>query len=51
MAVGAIAACEGMFEWTREYLQERKAFGGPLSKMQVRPVPLDIRLPLLLLCH
>ncbi|XP_065193864.1 long-chain specific acyl-CoA dehydrogenase, mitochondrial-like [Sycon ciliatum] len=35
VAVGAISAAEAMFEWTREYLKERKAFGGPLSSMQL----------------
>ena len=35
VAVTAMAACEAMFEWTREYLKDRKAFGGPLSSMQV----------------
>ncbi|XP_065193832.1 long-chain specific acyl-CoA dehydrogenase, mitochondrial-like [Sycon ciliatum] len=35
VAVMAQTAAEALFEWTREYLQDRKAFGGPLSKMQL----------------
>ena len=26
----AVAASEAVFEWTRKYVQERKAFGGVL---------------------
>jgi alkylation response protein AidB-like acyl-CoA dehydrogenase len=34
LAVGAIAACEGMLDWTIEYTQERKAFNQPISSFQ-----------------
>ena len=34
LAVGAIAACDGMMEWTVEYVTERKAFGAPISSFQ-----------------
>lgn len=34
LAVGAVAACEGMLDWTIEYVQERKAFGTPIAKFQ-----------------
>ncbi|KAI8778426.1 long-chain specific acyl-CoA dehydrogenase mitochondrial [Biomphalaria glabrata] len=35
IAVMGIASCEYMFEETRKYLSERKAFGKTLSKLQV----------------
>ena len=31
----ALAHLENAFELTRDYTKERKAFGGPLSNMQV----------------
>jgi alkylation response protein AidB-like acyl-CoA dehydrogenase len=34
LGVLGVAAAQGMFEWTVEYVQERKAFGQPLSAMQ-----------------
>ena len=34
LAVGAVAACEGMIDWTVEYVQDRKAFGSPISSFQ-----------------
>ncbi len=34
LAIGAMAACEGMLERTVEYVQTRKAFGQALSSMQ-----------------
>lgn len=34
LALGAVAACEGMIERTIEYTQERMAFGQPISKFQ-----------------
>lgn len=34
LAVGAIAACDGMMDWTVEYVTERKAFGAPISSFQ-----------------
>ncbi len=34
LAVGAIAACDGMMDWTVEYVTERKAFGATLSNFQ-----------------
>lgn len=34
LAVNATAACEWMFEATREYVMQRKAFGGTLSSLQ-----------------
>ncbi len=34
LAVGAIAACEGMLEWTIKYVTERKAFGTTVSAFQ-----------------
>jgi len=34
LALGAIAACEGMIERTIEYTKERMAFGKPISSLQ-----------------
>ncbi|HLR16943.1 MAG TPA: acyl-CoA dehydrogenase family protein [Alcanivoracaceae bacterium] len=34
LAIGAVAACEGMLERTIEYVQERKAFGVSVSQFQ-----------------
>ncbi|HCE41760.1 MAG: acyl-CoA dehydrogenase [Alcanivorax sp.] len=34
LALGAVAACEGMIERTVTYTQERQAFGQPISKFQ-----------------
>ena len=34
LAVSAIAACEGMIERTRAYVQERTAFGKPIASFQ-----------------
>lgn len=34
LACGAVAAAEGVFEVTKEYINERKAFGKPLSHLQ-----------------
>lgn len=34
LAVGAIAACEGMVDWTIEYVTERKAFGTNVAAFQ-----------------
>ncbi len=34
LAVGAIAACDGMMDWTVEYVTERNAFGTTLSSFQ-----------------
>lgn len=34
LAIGAVAACEGMIERTIEYVQERKAFGVSVSQFQ-----------------
>lgn len=34
LAVGAVAAAEGMLEWTREYVLERKAFGQSIATFQ-----------------
>lgn len=34
LAVGAIAACDGMLDWTVEYVTERNAFGTTLSSFQ-----------------
>ena len=34
LAIGAMAACEGMLERTVEYVQERRAFGQALASMQ-----------------
>ena len=34
LALGAIAACEGMIERTIEYTKERQAFGKPISSLQ-----------------
>ncbi|CAL1545006.1 unnamed protein product [Lymnaea stagnalis] len=36
IAVMGMASCEFMFEETRKYVRERKAFGKTLSKLQVR---------------
>merc|ERR1711941_113094 len=37
LLIGAMsnANCEYMFETTRDYIRDRKAFGGPLAKMQL----------------
>lgn len=34
LALGAVAACEGMIDRTVQYTQERQAFGQPISKFQ-----------------
>lgn len=34
LAVGAVAAAEGMLEWTKEYVLERKAFGQSIATFQ-----------------
>lgn len=34
LALGAIAACEGMLDWTIEYTKQREMFGTVLAKMQ-----------------
>lgn len=34
LAVAAVAAAEGMIEWTADYVRERKAFGQALSSFQ-----------------
>lgn len=34
LALGCVAACEGMIERTVEYVTERQAFGQPISKLQ-----------------
>lgn len=34
LGVAGVAAAEGMFDWTVEYVQQRKAFGQPLSGFQ-----------------
>lgn len=34
LGVGAVAAAEGMLEWTIDYVKERKAFGQPLARFQ-----------------
>lgn len=34
LAVGAIGACEGMLDWTIEYVSDRKAFGQAISQFQ-----------------
>ena len=34
LGVGAVGATEGVLDMTREYVNERKAFGAPLSKLQ-----------------
>lgn len=34
LGVGAVAAAEGMLDWTIEYVMERKAFGESISKFQ-----------------
>jgi len=38
IAVVAQAACEWMFEETRAYVKQRKAFGKTISNLQVWPV-------------
>ena len=35
IGVVAVAACEAMFEMTREYAKERHAFGKPIISKQV----------------
>ena len=34
LAIGAVAACEGMLDWTVDYVQERKAFKQAVSQFQ-----------------
>ncbi|MCG8670082.1 MAG: acyl-CoA dehydrogenase family protein [Pseudomonadales bacterium] len=34
LGIGALAACEGMLDWTVEYTQERKAFNQSVSQFQ-----------------
>lgn len=34
LAVGAIGACEGMLDWTIDYVSERKAFAQPIAQFQ-----------------
>jgi acyl-CoA dehydrogenase len=34
LAVGAVAASEAAIEWTRDYVQQRHAFGKPLAALQ-----------------
>lgn len=34
LAIGAVAASEGVLEQTVEYVKERQAFGGPIAKFQ-----------------
>ncbi|MDA8196616.1 MAG: acyl-CoA dehydrogenase family protein [Actinomycetota bacterium] len=34
LALGALGAAEGAFEWTVEYIKERKAFGVPIGSFQ-----------------
>lgn len=34
LAVGAIAACDGMMDWTVDYVTERKAFGTSIASFQ-----------------
>jgi alkylation response protein AidB-like acyl-CoA dehydrogenase len=34
IAIGAIAKCEAALEWTKAYVQERKAFGKPIAGFQ-----------------
>jgi alkylation response protein AidB-like acyl-CoA dehydrogenase len=34
IAIGAIAKCEAALEWTKTYVQERKAFGKPIAGFQ-----------------
>ena len=34
LAVGAVAAAEGMLEETARYCKEREAFGAPIAKLQ-----------------
>lgn len=36
IAIFSMASCEFMFEETRKYVRERKAFGKTLAKLQVR---------------
>lgn len=36
IAIFSLASCEFMFEETRKYVRERKAFGKTLAKLQVR---------------
>ncbi len=44
LGVSALAAAEGMFDWTVEYTMERKAFGKPISSLQnTRFVLADIK--------
>ena len=39
LAINAIGHCEWMFEETRAYVNDRKAFGGSLFNLQVRKLP------------
>ncbi len=34
LAIGAVAACEGMLDWTVDYVQDRKAFKQSVSQFQ-----------------
>ena len=34
LGIGAVAACEGMLDWTIEYTQQRQAFKQPISSFQ-----------------
>ena len=34
IAIGAIAKCEAALEWTKQYVNDRKAFGRPVSSFQ-----------------
>ncbi len=34
IAIGSVAACEGMLKWTIEYTTERKVFGGTVAQLQ-----------------
>ena len=44
LGVGAVAAAEGMLDWTVEYVRERKAFGETIAKFQnTRYVLADIK--------
>ncbi|MDX1696287.1 MAG: acyl-CoA dehydrogenase family protein [Ketobacteraceae bacterium] len=34
LAIGAVAACEGMLDWTLDYVQDRKAFSQSVARFQ-----------------
>ncbi|HVL00916.1 MAG TPA: acyl-CoA dehydrogenase family protein [Dongiaceae bacterium] len=34
LAIGAVAACEGMLQWTVDYTKERKVFNGTVAQLQ-----------------